>query len=82
MDTQRAKRVFDKMSQATMKELESWDRVEHFALKIHEQPDLHKPIPRPEVKGFKFEQKFDPERAAAIQDEISDLLNTERWEKP
>lgn len=81
MDSQRMKRVFDRMSQATMKELESWNRVERYATKIHEDPHLKTPIKRPHIKGFKFEQKYDAEKAALIQDEISDLLNTERWKK-
>lgn len=79
MDRARAARVFDRMSKATMKELEGWNRVEVFAQKIHDNPDLQKPIKRPEVKGFKFEQKYDKIRAMSVQDEISDLLNAERW---
>ena len=79
MDRARAARVFDRMSKATMKELEEWNRVDVFAKKIHDNPELQKPIKRPEVKGFKFEQKFNPQRAAYVQDEITDILNAERW---
>ena len=79
MDSKRAKRVFDRMSKATMKELELWNRVDRYSKAIHDAPYLQQPIKRPEIKGFKFEQKFDPERAAYLQDEISDLVNAERW---
>lgn len=75
MDMQRTKRVLDRMNKATQKELESWGRVENYAQNIHEKPDLQKPIKRPEVKGFKFEQRYNP--AAA---EIAlEWLNSQRW---
>ena len=79
MDRARAARVFDRMSKATMKELEEWGRIDSYAEMIRNNPELQKPIKRPEVKGFKFEQKFNPQRAAHVQDEISDILNAERW---
>lgn len=79
MDRARAARVFDRMSKATMKELEEWGRIDSYAERIRNNPELQKPIKRPEVKGFKFEQKYNKLRAMSVQDEISDILNAERW---
>ena len=78
MDRARAGRVFDRMSKATMKELEEWNRVEVYAKNIHDDPELRKPLRRPEVKGFTFVQRYNRTRAKAVQAEIDDLINAER----
>lgn len=63
MDIARAGQIFDSMSKATMKELEEWGRIDSYAERIRNNPELQKPIKRPEVKGFKFEQKYNPQKA-------------------
>ena len=68
MDSTRAKRVFDKMSKATMKELDSWNTVEYYAKVISDTPEIQKPLKRPEVKGFKFEQRYNKKKAKEAQD--------------
>ena len=81
MDSERIKLVSNRMAAALQKELLSWNEVEKFAEYIHERPFLHNPINLHKHDGldFKFKQMYDPKKAAYIQDEISDLLNAERY---
>lgn len=75
MDVNRMKHVLDKLSKITMENLQAWDRVEKYSTIIHNDPNLHAPINKPEIKGFKFQQKFNRKRAEKIQKEILNLLN-------
>jgi len=75
MDMNRVKHVLDNASKTTMENLESWDRVEKYSTVIHINPNLHTPINRPEIKGFKFQQKFNRKRAEKIEKEILNLLD-------
>lgn len=74
--------VVKRMSQTLEKQLESWHAVEKAADYIHERPFLHRPVNLHKHDGldFKFEQMYNPERAASLQDEISDMVNAERWQ--
>lgn len=81
MDSERIKLVSNRMAAALQKELLSWNEIEKCASYISERPFLHKPINLHKHDGldFEFKQMYDPEKAAYIQDEISDLLNAERY---
>lgn len=81
MDSERLKLVSSRMAVAFEKELLSWNEVEKVADFISERPHLHKPINlhKHDAIDFKFVQMYNPEYAAYVQDEISDLLNAERY---
>ncbi len=87
MDIVRTQSIVRRYSKAMEREIESWANVEKAAEYISERPylhsqvDLHNHACRHVGIAFKFEQKFDPVRAASLQDEISDLVNAERYSR-
>ncbi len=83
MDIVRTQSIVRRYSKAMEKEIAAWAKIDKAAEYISERPFLHKPINLHKHDGldFKFEQKFDPERAALLQDEISDLVNAERYSR-
>lgn len=79
MDSERLKLVSNRMTAAFEKELLSWNRVEKTADRLSEMGPKFTPINLHKGVDFKFKQMYDAERAAYIQDEISDLLNAEKY---
>lgn len=79
MDSEREKIVRKRFSKIIKKELQSWTRVENFADRLSEMGPKFTPINLHKGVDFKFKQMYNAERAAYIQDEISDLLNAEKY---
>jgi len=79
MDSEREKIVQKRFSKIIKKELQSWARVDNFADRLSEMGPKFTPINLHKGVAFKFQQMYDAERAAYIKDEISDLLNAEKY---
>lgn len=79
MNEERMKHVSKRMAKALQRELLSWNRVEKTADRLSEMGPKFTPINLHKGVAFKFQQMYDAERAAYIQDEISDLLNAEKY---
>lgn len=79
MDSVRAEHVIRRMTNAMVREIKEWEKVEKCAEYITERPYLHGYVNIHKDVDFKFEQMYNPERAAAVQDQINDLINAERW---
>lgn len=69
MEYSRVKTVMDSHHKSLSKTMESWDRVDQYANVIQSTPHLQTPVDfRAQVKGFKFEQRFDPVKAKEARD--------------
>lgn len=79
MDSARAEFVIRRMTKAMEREVKAWEKVEKCADYITERPFLHGYVNIHKDVKFKFEQMYNPERAAAVQDQINDLINAEQW---
>lgn len=79
MDSVRIKAVVDRVTTTLQRELASWNAVEEVANRIHDGAAGLRPINLHKDIKFEFRQRYDPMRAASVQDEISDAVNAERW---
>ena len=79
MNNDRVKYVTTRFANNLAQELMAWEKIDEVANRIHEGAAGLRPINLHKNVKFEFVQKFDRERAAYIQDEISDILNADRW---
>lgn len=68
MEYGRVQSVVNMHHEALAKTIESWNRVDEYANVIQTTPHLQTPVDlHAKVKGFKFEQRFDAEKAKEVQ---------------